>query len=348
MKTKIKIKESIYILREDENIYQVLFTSTRRIKRIRMNDLGKDLIEKIKTENNPDNIINQLEHKYKREDIESSIDQLETLGILRSYNGDALESRFSRQIFFIDELTDSWEQTLNIQNKLKNTAISVFGIGGIGTWIVNGLYQIGIGSLKLSDPDVVNRSNLNRQLYFSLEDVGSYKVDVIKRKIPNANIFVYKKILSSEEDLEEIIRGSDFLVNCADSPSIADTTKILDDYARKYNIPYCIAGGYNLHLGMVGPIIVPGKTACFDCFLEYQKENDPLKDLELVKDIEQTGSLGPIAGAVANLQVMEIFKYLINKGSINLNKFAEIDFMNFNVEWRKFSKREDCINCMGI
>ena len=112
-----------------------------------------------------------------------------------------------------------------------------------------------------------------------------------------------------------------------------------------YNLPYTVAGGYNMHLGMVGPIIIPGKTACFDCFLAYQKENDPLSKLEKIKDVEQTGSLGPIAGAIANLQVMEIFKYIIGKGSVNINRFAEIDFMNFNVEWREYSRKSDCITC---
>ncbi len=81
-------------------------------------------------------------------------------------------------------------------------------------------------------------------------------------------------------------------------------------------------------------------TRPFNDFIEYQKSVDPLKDLEKLKDIDQTGSLGPIAGAVANIQVMEIFKFLIGKGKTNLNRFAEIDFMDFKVEWREFYKKE--------
>jgi len=166
-----------------------------------------------------------------------------------------------------------------------------------------------------------------------------YKVDIIKEKLIDTKISVSKKTVSLSEDLEDLVVGSDFLVNCADSPSMVETTKIIDKYALKYNIPYCVAGGYNMHLGMIGPIIIPGKTASFQDFIDYQKSNDPLKDLEKIKDIEQTGSLGPIAGAVANIQVMEIFKFLIGKGSINLNKFAEVDFMNFGIEWRNFSQK---------
>lgn len=101
-----------------------------------------------------------------------------------------------------------------------------------------------------------------------------------------------------------------------------------------------------MHLGMVGPIIIPGRTACFDCFLEHQKENDQLSGLEKIKDVTQTGSLGPIAGVVANLQAMEIFKHIIGKGKVNYNRFAEIDFMDFSVEWREFGKREGCRTCV--
>ena len=58
--------------------------------------------------------------------------------------------------------------------------------------------------------------------------------------------------------------------------------------------------------------------------------------MEKIRDIKQTGNLGPIAGAVANIQTMEIFKYLTGKGRMNTNRFAEIDFMDLKVEWREF------------
>jgi molybdopterin/thiamine biosynthesis adenylyltransferase len=182
----------------------------------------------------------------------------------------------------------------------------------------------------------VEETNLNRQLFFDSEDIGKYKVDVLKTKLKDANIIPFKKKVEDNQNLEGIVTGCDFLVNCADSPSIVETTRITDRYASQKNIPYCVAGGYNLHLGMVGPIIVPGKTKTFEDFIEYQKKNDPLKDLEKIKDIKQTGNLGPIAGTIANIQVMEIFKYLIGKGRINTNRFAEIDFMDLNVDWREF------------
>ncbi|MEK6863251.1 MAG: ThiF family adenylyltransferase [Nanoarchaeota archaeon] len=345
MNQKIKLKESVYILKESEEIYQVVFTSTRRIKRFSVDHLVKELIFSAKSETNMQEVISKLGTKYPEEDIVTCLYSLEAAGIVNFYGDDKINPRHKRQISFINELTENWEETMKLQKRLEESRIAVFGIGGIGTWMVNGLNQIGIGEIRIIDPDIVSISNLNRQLFFNESDLGQYKVDVISQKLSDANIKKYYDTVSRDQPLDKIVENCNFLVNCADFPSVADTTKIIDEYATRYNIPYSVAGGYNMHLGMVGPIIVPGKTACFDCFLAYQKENDPLSNLEKIKDVEQTGSLGPIAGAIANFQVMEIFKYITGKGSVNINRFVEIDFMDFNIEWREYSKKPDCITC---
>jgi molybdopterin/thiamine biosynthesis adenylyltransferase len=342
---KIKLRESAYILRENSGIYQVVFTSTRRIKRFRVDKLTEAVIAAVNDVKDSELLLQSLESNYPREDILSCVKTLMQHGIILEDTGLSVDERYRKQVAFIEELTTSTEETQRLQNRLENSVITVFGIGGIGSWIVNGLYQIGIGEIRIVDPDIVERSNLNRQLYFFLSDIGKFKVDVMKAKMPDAHIVPYRRTVSPSEDLEEVVRGADFMVNCADSPSVQETTREIDKYARAMDIPYLVTGGYNLHLGMVGPIIVPGKTACFNCFMEYQKKNDALSNLEKIKDIEQTGNLGPIAGVVANLQVMDIFKFLIGKGSVNFNRFAEIDFMNLSLEWREFSRQEDCRVC---
>ncbi len=342
---KMKLKESVYLLKETDDIYQIVFTSTRKIRRIQFDSLAKTIVEEAKRQEDIEKILERL-RDYHPSDIEACLNTLEAIGVLTRYDDRGQNPRFKRQIAFIDELTDSWEETMDLQKRLEGSTITIFGVGGIGTWMVNALYQVGIGHLRIVDPDHVCESNMNRQLYFTSADVGAFKVDAIRQKIPDMDITCYKRFVSAEEDLSDIIDGSTFIVNCADSPSVQETSRVISSYANRWNIPYSIAGGYNMHLGMVGPVIIPGRTACFDCFLEYQKENDPLRGLEKIKDITQTGSLGPIAGAVANLQAMEIFKHIIGKGKVNYNRFAEIDFMDFSVEWREFNKRDGCRTCL--
>jgi molybdopterin/thiamine biosynthesis adenylyltransferase len=336
MTTKLKIKDSLYVLRDSEDNYIFIPTATRRLKKFQVDSLVKDVINALDSEQTEQDLTERLSSKYNFSDIDNCLNALEQEGILRRYETDLDNGRHYRQLLFLDELTNSREETLELQERLENSRIAVFGVGGIGTWIVNGLSQIGIGEIIITDPDVVEESNLNRQLYFDSRDVGEYKVDVLKKKLNDANITPFKKRVEPNTNLEEIIFGCDFLVNCADSPSISETTRIIDGYATKLGIAYCVSGGYNLHLGMIGPVIIPGVTKTFDDFLDYQKRMDPLKDLEKIRDIRQTGNFGPIAGAVANIQTMEIFKYLTGKGIINLNRFAEIDFMDLGIEWREF------------
>lgn len=336
MADKLKIKDSIYILRGADNEYVVISTATRRVKRFQIDSLVRDVIGSLESGSLESDLIAKLFPKYRLDDITLCLQALEQEGIIRRYDEDLGGGRHSKQLLFLDELTSSQEETLELQRRIENSKVAVFGIGGIGTWMVNGLHQIGVGEIRITDPDLVEESNLNRQLFFDSGDIGSFKVDVIKGKLKDANIIPFKKRVSPKEDLEGMVEGCNFLVNCADSPSVVETTKIIDGYASGNEIPYCVAGGYNLHLGMVGPIIIPGVTRTFDDFIDYQKRMDPLKDLEKIRDIKQTGNLGPIAGAVANIQVMEIFKYLTGKGRLNLNRFAEIDFMDLSVDWREF------------
>jgi len=334
--SRIKIKDSLYILKDQEDNYIFISTATRRVKKFKVDSLVKSVINYLETESSESDLLGKLSLDYNAQDIKRCLQALEKEGIVRRYEEDFGTGRYYKQILFLDELTNSQKETLELQKRITNSKIAVFGIGGIGTWIVNGLYQIGVGEIRIVDSDVVEETNLNRQLFFDSRDVGSYKVDVIKEKLRDVNITSFKRRIEPQQNLEDIISDCNFLVNCADSPSIEETTRIIDRYASKKEIAYCIAGGYNLHLGMVGPIIIPKVTKTFDNFLEYQKRMDPLKDLDKLWDIKQTGNLGPIAGAIANIQVMEIFKYLTGKGRINLNRFAEIDFMNFNVVWREF------------
>lgn len=335
MKHKVRIKESLYILENSQDIYSVIFTGTRRIKKFKVDNLVKKIIGTLSEPLDENKLYNVLEN-FEKSKIISCLNSLENSGIIRRYNEINIEPRYSKQILFIDELTSSWDETLKLHDKLRSSKIGVFGVGGIGTWIVNGLYQMGVDEIRITDPDKISESNLNRQLFFNSNDVGKYKVDVIKEKLPDAKIKTFKKYVSKEESLEEIVNGMDFLVNCADTPSVSETTQIIDSYAKEKEIPYCVAGGYNMHLGMIGPIIIPGKTKTFEEFLINQKNQDPLKEMKIIKNIENPGNLGAVAGAVANIQLMEIFKHIIGKGTHNYNRFAEIDFMDLGIDWRNF------------
>lgn len=121
--------------------------------------------------------------------------------------------------------------------KLNNSKVAVFGLGGVGSFVVEGLARAGIGSFILVDKDVVDITNLNRQLIATIKTIGKPKVEIAKERIldinPNANVTTYKEFFMPETHgiLDNTI---DYIVDCIDTV----TAKIeLVVRSNKLNIP---------------------------------------------------------------------------------------------------------------
>ena len=132
--------------------------------------------------------------------------------------------------------------------KLQNAKIAIFGIGGVGSYVVEGLARAGIGNFILVDKDKVDASNINRQIIATHKTIGRPKVEVSKERIldinPNANVEIYQEFFmpNSEEILNSTI---DYVVDAVDTI----TAKIeLVVRADKLNIPIisCMGTGNKL------------------------------------------------------------------------------------------------------
>ena len=105
--------------------------------------------------------------------------------------------------------------------RLKESHVAVFGIGGVGSYTTEALTRAGIGQLTLIDADTVNESNINRQLIATVNTVGLKKVEVAKSRIleinPDAKVNVYP-IFFDDETMGEIdFTGIDYIVDAIDS-----------------------------------------------------------------------------------------------------------------------------------
>jgi tRNA A37 threonylcarbamoyladenosine dehydratase len=127
--------------------------------------------------------------------------------------------------------------------KLQNAKVAVFGMGGVGSFVVEGLVRAGIGSFILVDDDKVCLTNLNRQIFATRKTVGKPKVEVAKERIldinPNAKVKTIQEFFmpDSEEFLDESV---DYIVDAIDTV----TAKIeLVVRANKLNIPIISAMG---------------------------------------------------------------------------------------------------------
>ncbi len=122
-------------------------------------------------------------------------------------------------------------------DKLKNSHVAVFGIGGVGGYVAEALARSGVGELTLVDNDVVSESNINRQIIALKDTVGKYKVDVMKERILKINEGIKVNALVSFylPDNEEIdFTPFSYIVDAVDTV----TAKIgLVMEAEKHNIP---------------------------------------------------------------------------------------------------------------
>lgn len=107
--------------------------------------------------------------------------------------------------------------------RLKGARVAVFGVGGVGGYVVEALARSGVGTLDLIDNDTVCLSNLNRQIIATLKTVGQYKVDVAKERIldinPEAKVNTYRTFYLPETKDEFDFRDYDYIVDAIDTVS---------------------------------------------------------------------------------------------------------------------------------
>ena len=107
--------------------------------------------------------------------------------------------------------------------KLANAGIAIFGIGGVGGYVVEALARSGIGTMDLFDDDVIHVTNLNRQIHATRKNIGEYKVDAAKERIleinPDAVVNVHKLFYTKETSQQVDLGKYDYIVDAIDTVS---------------------------------------------------------------------------------------------------------------------------------
>ena len=105
--------------------------------------------------------------------------------------------------------------------KLNDAKVAVFGLGGVGSFVCEGLARSGIGNFVLIDFDKVDESNINRQLIATVDTIGRHKVDVMAERIlkinPDANVETYKEFYMADCEIDIITKDLSYAVDCVDT-----------------------------------------------------------------------------------------------------------------------------------
>lgn len=221
------------------------------------------------------------------------------------------------------------------QEKLLSAKVLVLGAGGLGSLVLFYLAAGGVGTIGIVDFDVVEISNLQRQIIYGYGDVGKYKVLSAEEKInklnPDVKVIAYKEKISSK-NMEEIFKDYTIVVDG------------LDNFSDKFLVnDFCVKFGKKLvHAGVLGfegqvITIIPGISACLRCFFP---EKEPQNYRESCKD---AGVLGSCVGTLATIQTTEVIKLILDIGNPLTDKILKYNALSGKFyEFRVEGKNKDC------
>jgi molybdopterin/thiamine biosynthesis adenylyltransferase len=173
-------------------------------------------------------------------------------------------------------------------------------MGGLGVPASWALARAGATRLTLVDPDPVELSNLPRQVIFSIADIGTPKVEAASRwiaaRFPEVQVERHAIALDAS-NAARLIGGHDFVIDATDSPA---TKFLINDTCVAARIPF-VYGGV---VGMTGQAmtVIPGETACVRCVFETPP------DEEEIQSCREAGIVGPVAGAIGEMQAGEAMR----------------------------------------
>lgn len=216
--------------------------------------------------------------------------------------------RYSRQLGWFSMNTAARGKESAVQSRLRNASITILGVGGLGTHVAWNLAACGVGSLHLVDGDLIELTNLNRQLFYTPAEIGQRKVDVAAQRLvefnPELRVTKTHKYLQSPDDILEVIEGTTFVVRALDSPQ--EALAWVNEACIRLGIPYSGAGFFPQGT-IVGPTVIPGVSSCLAC---NQQATTPRFDRAT------GGTLAPLVSATASLLAAEVVTYLGELGTV--------------------------------
>jgi molybdopterin/thiamine biosynthesis adenylyltransferase len=230
--------------------------------------------------------------------------------------------RYSRQIPALGE---------EGQQKLQAACVFIAGAGGLGTAVSVYLAAAGVGSIRLADPDRVELSNLNRQIFYSGSDAASAKAVVLRERLqllnPHIRIEAFVGALE-DANADDLAGDASALIDALDN--VPDRL-VLNRLSLRRGIPLIHAAVREFY-GHV-TVVVPRRTACLSCLWGRSEAPGPIP------------VVGAVCGVIGSIQACEAIKLLTGKGENLSNRLFVWDGLRAESEIVELAKNPACPEC---
>ena len=223
---------------------------------------------------------------------------------------------------------------ISSQELLSNARILIVGVGGLGCPCAQYLASSGIGTIGIADDDIVSLSNLHRQILYSPDDIGSYKVDVAAQKLrqqnPSVSVIPYRIRISSS-NVMDLISEFDLIIEGTDN---FETKSLLNDACVLAGKPL-VYGAIYQHEGQVSLWNVLLKDGTYS---PNYRDVFPDAEESQVPNCREGGVIPTLAGIVGCMQANEAIKYVTQSADLLAGKLWMMDVKSGRTQIIKLKK----------
>ncbi len=265
--------------------------------------------------------------------------------LIGGYTQWAKEGRLTeKQVFLDNAQLDRYSRHILMpevkeagQVKLLQSKVFLVGAGGLGSPTAYYLAAAGVGTIGIIDDDVVDRSNLQRQILHNESRVGEPKVESAKETLkalnPDINVITYREKLSSE-NVMDIIKDYDVIVNGCDN---FPTRYLINDACVFLKKPLVDASIFRFE-GQV-TVHMPFEGPCYRCL--YPEPPPP----EMAPSCQEAGVFGVLPGIIGCTQGIEVLKLLLNIGQPLVGRLLVFDTLKMKIREMKIRQDPNCPVC---
>ena len=224
------------------------------------------------------------------------------------------------------------------QKKLAAASVLIIGAGGLGSPAAMYLAAAGVGRIGIADADVVELSNLQRQVIHTTNDIGKPKVESARETIqainPDVEVAAINERVTSKNILD-LISGYDFILDGTDNYA---AKYLINDACVMADKPFTHAGVLQFYGELM--TVIPHKTPCYRCLFGNPQA------LRTGATCQEAGVVGAVTGVIGSLEALEAIKYITGAGELCTGKLLVCDTLTMDIDTVILSPRkEGCTVC---